>query len=52
MLGSHLENFQELWVPKNGKKQPKLVLIGWNEILETIVTLKIGVKCYLYFIVR
>ena len=40
MLGSHLENFQELWVPKNGKKQPKLALIGWNEILETIVTPK------------
>ena len=30
MLDNHWENFQELWVPKNGKKQPKLAKIGQN----------------------
>ena len=30
MLGSHLENFQELSVPKNGQKQPKKAQISQN----------------------
>ena len=30
MLGTHWENFQELWVPKNGQKQPKIAQIGPN----------------------
>ena len=27
-VGKHWENFQELWVPKNGQKQPKLAKFG------------------------
>ena len=30
MLGNHLENFQELWVPENGQKQAKIAQISPN----------------------
>ena len=30
MLSNNWENFQELWVPKNGQKQPKIAQIGHN----------------------
>ena len=30
MLGNYGSNFQELWVPKNGQKQPKKAKISQN----------------------
>ena len=30
MLGNYGNNFQELWVPRNGQKQPKIAQISQN----------------------
>ena len=57
MLVNYGNNFQELWVPKNGQKQPKKaqisqnweneVKMGWNEVVERILTPQVGKKCYI-----